>query len=119
MLQSRVTMSTMKAKYVLPLLALSVADAAAGEREAFDFGWKFKYFGPGDPAEAGVPVMTDSHQGTHAAAHAVDGGSHCSMYRRLCDCRAYEELDSSFTNQFGDFGCNSGSNSYNQFKRRY
>ena len=66
-------MITMKAKYMLPLLALSVASAGAGERETFDFGWKFKYFGPGDPAEAGVPVMTDSHQGTHAAAHAVDG----------------------------------------------
>ena len=35
----------MKAKYMLPLLALSVASAHAGERETFDFGWKFKYFG--------------------------------------------------------------------------
>ena len=66
-------MITMKAKYMLPLLAMSVASAYAGERETFDFGWKFKYFGSGDPAEAGVPVDTDSHQGTHPAAHAVDG----------------------------------------------
>ena len=66
-------MNTMKAKYMLPLLALSVASAYAGERETFDFGWKFKYFGSGNPAEAGVPVSTDSYQGTHPAAHAVDG----------------------------------------------
>ena len=32
-------MNTMKAKYLLPLLALSVAAAQAGERESFDFGW--------------------------------------------------------------------------------
>ena len=63
----------MQARYLLPMLALSVAAAYAGERESFDFGWKFKYFAPGDPAEAGVPVATDSHQGTHPAAHAVDG----------------------------------------------
>ena len=49
-------MITMKAKYMLPLLAMSVASAYAGERETFDFGWKFKYFGSGDPAEAGVPA---------------------------------------------------------------
>ncbi len=66
-------MIMMKAKYMLPLLALSVASAYAGERETFDFGWKFKYCGSGDPAEAGVPVYADSHQGTHSAAYAVDG----------------------------------------------
>ena len=79
-------MCMMKAKYVLPLLALSVATAAAGERETFDFGWKFKYFGSGDPAEAGVPVTTDSHQGTHAAAHAVDG----DLMTRWCAKDQYE-----------------------------
>lgn len=66
-------MIMMKAKYMLPLLALSVASAYAGERETFDFGWKFKYFGPGDPADAGIPVSSDSYQGEHPAAHAVDG----------------------------------------------
>lgn len=66
-------MTMMKARYMLPLLAMSVASAYAGERETFDFGWKFKYFGPGNPAEAGVPAYTDSHQGTHPASHAVDG----------------------------------------------
>ncbi len=66
-------MNTMKAKYLLPMLALSVAAAHAGERETFDFGWKFKYFGSGDPAEAGTPAYADSHQGTHPASHAVDG----------------------------------------------
>ncbi len=66
-------MNMMKSRYILPLLALSVASACAGERESFDFGWKFKYFGSGDPAEAGVPVYSDSHQGNHPASHAVDG----------------------------------------------
>ena len=66
-------MIMMKAKHMLPLLALSVASAYAGDRETFDFGWKFKYCGSGDPAEAGVPVYADSHQGTHSAAYAVDG----------------------------------------------
>ena len=66
-------MIMMKAKYMLPLLALSVASAYAGERETFDFGWKFKYFGPGDPADAGIPVSCDSYQGAHPASHAVDG----------------------------------------------
>ena len=53
-------MSMMKSKYILPLLAFSVASACAGERESFDFGWKFKYCGPGDPAEAGVPVYAET-----------------------------------------------------------
>ena len=66
-------MIMMKAKYMLPLVALSVASAYAGDRETFDFGWKFKYFGPGDPADAGIPVSTDSYQGEHPASHAVDG----------------------------------------------
>ena len=79
-------MSMMKARYMLPMLALSVASAYAGERESFDFGWKFKYFGPGDPAEAGFPVITDSHQGTHAAAHAVDG----DLVTRWCAKNQYE-----------------------------
>ena len=66
-------MTMMRARYVLPLLAMSVATAAAGERETFDFGWKFKYFGAGEPADAGMPVSTSSNQGEHPAAHAVDG----------------------------------------------
>ena len=55
-------MCMIKSGYILPMLALSVASAYAGERENFDFGWKFKYCGAGDPAEAGVPVYADSHQ---------------------------------------------------------
>ena len=79
-------MIMMKAKYMLPMLALSVASAYAGERETFDFGWKFKYYGSGDPAEAGVPVYADSHQGTHPAAHAVDG----DLMTRWCAKDQYE-----------------------------
>ncbi len=63
----------MNAKHILPLIALGVAAAQAGERETFDFGWKFKYFGPNDPAEAGSPTWTNGHQGGHPASNAVDG----------------------------------------------
>ena len=64
----------MNAKFILPLLALSVT-AYAGERETFDFGWQFKYFGPGDPDTAHLPVKADSCQNGHPAAHAIDGDS--------------------------------------------
>ncbi len=63
----------MNAKHILSLIALGVAAAQAGERETFDFGWKFKYFGPNDPAEAGSPTWTNGHQGGHPASNAVDG----------------------------------------------
>ncbi len=58
----------MKAHYILPLIALGVAAAYAGERETFDFGWKFKYYGTGDG-----PAHASSAQGWHPAGHAVDG----------------------------------------------
>lgn len=62
----------MNAKFLLPLLALSVA-AYAGERETFDFGWQFKYFGSEDPGSAHLPVRADTSQNGHPAAHAIDG----------------------------------------------
>lgn len=54
-------------------MALSLATATAGERESFDFDWKFKYFGGYDPALAGSAAAANSHQGGHAASNAVDG----------------------------------------------
>ncbi len=63
----------MKAKYLLPIMALTTAAAFAGERESFDFDWKFKYFGGYDPALAGSAAAADSHQGGHPASYAVDG----------------------------------------------
>jgi len=63
----------MIAKYILPLLALGAAVAGAGERETFDFGWKFRYFGTGEPDEVGSPATADSSQGEHGAHFAVDG----------------------------------------------
>ena len=63
----------MNAKHILPLIALGIAAAQAGERETFDFGWKFKYFGNDDPAEADSPTWTNGHQGGHPASYAVDG----------------------------------------------
>ncbi len=41
----------------------------AGERESFDFGWKFKYYGAGNPG----PAKASSTQGGHPAIHAIDG----------------------------------------------
>ncbi len=63
----------MNAKYILPLIALGIAAAHAGERETFDFGWKFKYFGGFDPADAGSPTWCSGYQGGHPASHSVDG----------------------------------------------
>lgn len=73
-------MIMMKAKYVLPLLALSVTSAYAGERETFDFGWKFKYFGSFDPSNAGIATASTGHQGDHPEAYAVDN----NMDTRWC-----------------------------------
>ncbi|MBQ3144298.1 MAG: DUF4982 domain-containing protein [Akkermansia sp.] len=63
----------MNAKHILPLIALGVAAAQAGERETFDFDWKFKYFGSEDPAEAGSPTWCNGYQGGHPASNAIDG----------------------------------------------
>ena len=71
----------MNTKYILPLIALStVMTVQGGERESFDFGWKFKYFGGYDPADAGSPTWSDGYQGGHPASHAVDG----NMDTRWC-----------------------------------
>ena len=70
----------MRAKYLFPLMALSATLATAGERESFDFDWKFKYFGGYDPALAGSAATANSHQGGHPASHAVDN----DMNTRWC-----------------------------------
>lgn len=61
-------------------MALSCAALQAGERETFDFGWKFRYFGGYDPADAGSPAWADAYQGGHPASYAVDG----NMDTRWC-----------------------------------
>ena len=53
-------------------------------RENFDFGWSFKYFGPGDPEEEGSPVRADGSQSGHPAANAIDG----NMETRWCAANA-------------------------------
>lgn len=63
----------MTAKYLFPLIALGVATVSAGERETFDFGWRFKYFGAIAPDEAGGAATADSFQPGHSPAHAIDG----------------------------------------------
>lgn len=60
-------------KILAALMAFGVTAASAGERETFDFGWKFKYFGPEDPAMLGSHATADNTQGGHSAALAVDG----------------------------------------------
>ena len=70
----------MNAKYLFSLMALGVAAAYAGERESFDFDWKFKYFGSYDPANAGIPTASSGHQGDHPEAHAIDN----NMETRWC-----------------------------------
>ncbi len=59
----------MNAKYILPLMALGALSVYAGERQSFDFGWKFKYYGAGNPG----PAKASSSQGGHPAVHAIDG----------------------------------------------
>lgn len=57
------------------MVLLGVASTWAGERETFDFGWKFRYYGLGEPESISCPVMADSQQPGHPAVHAVDGNS--------------------------------------------
>ncbi len=59
----------MTAKHILSLMALSAMTVYAGERESFDFGWTFKYFGTGNPG----PARASTSQGGHPALHAIDG----------------------------------------------
>ncbi len=69
MLRFLTSYATMTAKYILPLMALGAMSVYAGERESFDFGWKFKYFGTGNPG----PARASTTQGGHPALHAIDG----------------------------------------------
>ena len=62
-----------KARYIIPLLALALGTAHAGERRSFDFDWSFKYFGKGVPTDEGAPAVASSAQPAHPALHAVDG----------------------------------------------
>ena len=62
------------------MMALTAAAAMAGERESFDFDWKFKYFGGYDPALAGSSATASKYQGSHPASHAVDN----DMNTRWC-----------------------------------
>ncbi len=52
---------------------MGLCSAQAGEKETFDFGWKFRYFGPENPADVGSPTSASDFQGNHPASAAVDG----------------------------------------------
>ena len=70
----------MSAKILFPMMAFTTTLAMAGERECFDFDWKFKYFGGYDPALAGSSATATKYQGGHPASHAVDN----DMNTRWC-----------------------------------
>ena len=56
------------------MLALGMMPSTnAGERESFDFDWKFKYFGPGEPGDSTSPARASASQPGHGPALAVDG----------------------------------------------
>ncbi len=63
----------MNMQHILPIMALGLAFAQAGERSTFDFGWKFKYFGPLAPGEKPSAATCDGYQAGHAAQDAIDG----------------------------------------------
>ncbi len=60
-----------KATLIL-LSGLSALSASAGERETFDFGWQFKYFGTGNPPRISM-ASASSSEGANPAANAIDG----------------------------------------------
>ena len=62
------------------MMAFTTTLAMAGERECFDFDWKFKYFGGYDPALAGSSATASKYQGGHPASRAVDN----DMNTRWC-----------------------------------
>lgn len=63
----------MKTRHIIPMVLLGASSLWAGERETFDFGWKFRYYGLGGPGSVSRPVMADSEQPGHPAEHAADG----------------------------------------------
>ena len=65
---------------------MGMSVASAGDRETFDFGWQFKYYGPESPEEYGSPAVADSQQSNHPAWYAVDG----NMDTRWCAQNAKE-----------------------------
>ncbi len=85
----------MTAKYILPLMVLGAMSVYAGERESFDFGWKFKYFGAGNPG----PAKASTTQSGHPAIHAIDG----DLKTRWCASSGAEgqtfEITTGFSNK--------------------
>ena len=63
----------MKIYQILPPLIMGLACVQAGDRSSFDYGWKFKYFGPEDPNAPVSPAKCDAYQPGHEARDAVDG----------------------------------------------
>lgn len=68
------TSRMIKAKYTLPsMLACLLPLVSAAERELFDFDWKFKYMGKGEPEMPDSPASASASEEGRPPACAVDG----------------------------------------------
>lgn len=63
----------MKTRHIIPAVLFAISPLWAGGRETFDFGWKFRYYGLGEPGSISRPVMADAMQPGHPAEYAADG----------------------------------------------
>ncbi len=60
--------------HLLPVLALGVIPVArAAERESFDFDWKFRYMGTGEPSLANSQAMASGSEPGNGPGNVVDG----------------------------------------------
>ena len=65
----------MRTSSFMILACLSALTAQAAERETFDFGWQFKYFGSNQPADENSPATASSSQHNNKPAFAIDGNT--------------------------------------------
>lgn len=75
----------MKLQSLITMTLLSLAAVRADERETFDFGWKFRYYGLGEPSSIASPLMADGFRKGYPAALAMDGNPEtywCAMNER-------------------------------------
>ena len=59
--------------YIFPLLLALGLPSAAGERENFDFGWKFRYMGTDVPDISSSPATASASESGNGPGRVVDG----------------------------------------------
>ncbi len=60
--------------YIWSALLMTLLPLQAGERESFDFGWKFRYMGKGEPEQiSNSPASASGFEPGNVAANVVDG----------------------------------------------